>query len=36
VSEILDLSSQEYTYTVTEESDNVPVFYLGMKIGLGW
>lgn len=36
VSEILDLASQEYTYTVTEESDNVPVFYLGMKIGLGW
>lgn len=36
VSETLDLASQVYEYEVTEESDNVPMFYFGMKLGLGW
>ena len=25
-----------YTYTVEESSDNVPAFFLGLKIGLGF
>lgn len=36
VNERLDLTSLEYTYTVTEKSDNVPAFFLGMKVGLGF
>ena len=33
---LLDLTSEIAKHDVTEEWDNVPVFYFGLKIGLGW
>lgn len=36
VNETLDLTTDQYTYNVTESSDNVPAFFLGMKLGIGF
>ena len=36
VHETLDLTTDQYTYEVTESTDNVPAFFLGMKLGIGF
>ena len=36
VNENHDLMTDQYSYTVTEKSDNVPAFFLGLKLGLGF
>lgn len=36
VNETLDLTTDQYTYDVKESTDNVPAFFLGMKLGIGF
>jgi hypothetical protein len=36
VKETIDLTNQQYTYTVEETNDRVPVIFLGVKVGLGF
>jgi hypothetical protein len=36
VSERLDLTTQQFSYSEEEKTDAVPAFFLGMKIGLGF
>ena len=36
VNERLDFTTEQYTYTVDESKDQVPVFFLGVKVGLGF
>lgn len=36
VNERLDLTTDQYTYTIEEITDNVPAFFLGVKFGVGF
>ncbi len=36
VNERLDLVTDQYSYTIEEITDNVPAFFLGVRIGLGF
>lgn len=36
VNETLDLNTDTYTYKVTENTENVPAFFLGIKLGIGF
>ena len=36
VDETIDLTNQTYTYEVKEEDDQVPAFFIGIKVGIGF
>ena len=36
VNERLDLTTDQYSYTIEEISDQVPAFFLGVRIGVGF
>ena len=36
VHEELNIAEDKWTYTIEQKNDVVPVFYLGVKVGLGW